>query len=450
METVSAEQRRMLRSPFSHGSATELIGLEIEAGVVDPRTGVSLPYRGERSVNRLLRAIADRWGAAPKDEAGELIGLTRDDGTEIALESGCALEYVSVPSASLAAAVDKANQDLSALARIADAAGAALLSGSMLPFDTRDDVSWAPKPRIPLMLAHFDREVGPKSEGWAAMAQILSIQTTLDYLDPEDMVRKYRMANAVSPLVAALFVNSPLYGGQLTQALSRRMQIWTNVDRRRVGLFPHSIAADFRVDDLVEWALDLPLIFRTVEGSPRPAPPRRSFRSLLAEGYGDGSAPGGADWMSLLSTTWPYVRLRRTLELRIADTPFGPDWAAGPALWVGLAYDRDACAAAWELVRGYTLAEHLQAVDDVAMRGPAATIGGDPVLDVCRELVAIARDSLGRRVERGLEPASVLGYLDPVAAVVESGVSHAERLADRWLGELGQEPARYVAAYRYR
>jgi glutamate--cysteine ligase len=340
--------------------------------------------------------------------------------------------------------------DVSALAELAERLDLALLSGAMLPFDTAADITWAPKPRIPLMLEHFAREVGPASEGWAAMSQILTVQTTIDYLNEADLLRKHRMTNAVSPLVAALFVNSPMRASELTGRQSVRMLIWEGVDGQRVGIPEHALATHSVVDKLIDWLGGQLMIFRVVDGQPAPAPAGVPFRDLLVEGYGDGTHPTMDDWRSLLATTWPYVRLRETLELRVADGPNQADWPAAPALWVGLAYDEASCAAAMDLMSAYTLDDHRAAILDVADRGLDATIGGTSVRALSEDLLRIAQDGLARRVKVGLETEDVLSYLDPLREVLDCRVTRAEQLAADWVGRFARDPARYVEEYRYR
>jgi glutamate--cysteine ligase len=444
------EQQHMLRVPFVRTAKRLAVGVEIEAGVVDPLTGLSRPYDGERGVGSFLRLAARGWGGTPYYAEKNIIGFQRADGTNIGLESGCALEYGSTAETDLVTLVEKVNRDLHNLAQIAESLDLALLSGAMLPFDTREDIKWAPKPRVSLMLDHFSREVGSTSQGPAAMAQITTVQTTLDFLDEGDLCRKHRMANVVSPLVAALFVNSPIQAGKLTGALSRRMQIWAGTDSRRTGLFEHSIKPDFGIDDLINWAIQLPMIYRVVHGQIRPAPPYASFESFLSRGFGDETFPSLADWMAVLGTTWPYARVRGTLELRIADGLSHQQWAAAPALWVGLSYDQKSCQEAWDLARGYSLKDYLAAVDDVAVHGLDASIDGQPIRTMCRELLRIAEAGLRRRVSDGLEGKAVLSYLDPLADVVNSGQTFAEQLAGRWVDEFAADPAHYVETYRYR
>jgi glutamate--cysteine ligase len=451
MSTLTTRQAKMLRMPFVHATKPrECIGVEIEAGLVDPVTGVSRPYHGPRGVSSFLRLAAEEWQAVAHYEGKNIIGLKRSDGIEIGLESGCAIEYGSMPDQSLVRLAQKANRDLHELANIANRLDLALLSGAMLPFDDRDNVHWSPKPRIPLMLEHFQREIGATSQGWAAMAQIITVQTTLDFIDAADLCRKHRMANVVSPLVAALCVNSPIQASQLAGISSRRMQIWTEVDSRRVGMFEHSINADFSVDNLIEWAVQLPMIYRVINGKITAAPPYKSFETLLKDGFGDGTFPVFDDWIAMLDTTWPYVRVRNTLEFRIADGLSQQYWTATPALWLGLTYDRQSCEDAWNLARGYSLKAYLDAVDDVAVRGLDASIDGHPIRPMCHELLNIARDGLWRRVKGHLESEVVLGYLDPLFEVVEAGETFASQLSERWGNDWAYDPKRYVEAYEYR
>ncbi|GAB2849266.1 glutamate--cysteine ligase [Actinocorallia aurea] len=428
---------------------TELVGVEIEVGVVDPRTGVSRPYAGERGVAGLLELIARRWRGTPVVERDAILGFRRNDGAEITLESGCALEYGSPPAVGLAALVRRVRADLADLAALAHEQGLALLSGALMPYNPSGHRTWAPKPQIPLMLEFFRAEFGSRSTGWAAMSRILSVQTTLDYTDAADRDAKHRTANLVSPLVAALFVNSPVWEGKPAGRLSHRLHVWSEVDRRRTGYLPHALGDPLDLDKFLDAITRLAPIFRRVTGTAAAVPPGRSFRDLLEHGYGDGSYPTDEDWTALLSTLWPYVRLRRTLELRVADGPDRTAWPAVPALWTGLLYDPRSRAEAADLMRGTGLAELDALTAAVAEDGPAGSFGGMPLRSLCADLVRIAREGLERRIARGQEDEEVLAYLAPVEAVAESGITPAARLAEAWRTRYASDPAAYVHDHRY-
>ncbi|MFD0660254.1 hypothetical protein [Thermocatellispora tengchongensis] len=75
MTMLSDDQQAMVRAPFARQAGrAERVGVEVEAGVVDPRTGVSRPYHGERGVGALLELIMSRWGGAPVRQGGTSSG----------------------------------------------------------------------------------------------------------------------------------------------------------------------------------------------------------------------------------------------------------------------------------------------------------------------------------------------------------------------------------------
>ena len=103
--------------------------------------------------------------------------------------------------------------------------------------------------------------------------------------------------------------------------------------------------------------------------------PASRFRDFL-----DGRLPGlpgekprVSDFTDHLSTIFPEVRLKSFLEMRGAD---GGPWSricALPALWVGLLYDDDALAAAWDEVKHWSL----DGAPGAARRGAGAGPEGD-------------------------------------------------------------------------
>jgi len=428
----------------------EQIGLELECGLVDPTTGLSVPYDGQRGGRALLQLLIDELEAAPLFDGPYLIGVQLPGGGQFSLEMGGALEYSSVPLDSLAAVVHATRAAVRDAAELARRLDIAVLSGSILPFTPMADVPWIPKPRVQMMRDFFRDlgEAGSLADG--VMGLTLSSQVSLDYLSIPDLFEKLRLHVAASPVVAALFVNSPIAEGRRTEVLSRRMKFWRKIDPARCGVQEFALRPDATADDLVAWAIDLPLIYRDLRGGSHHhvRAPKTPFRNLLSGGFPDGQFPTMADWESLLSQVWPQVRVRRTLELRAPD---GPNWSAmsaPAAIWTGLTYDPDARRSALDLLSDVKPTDVDPANDQVAEEGLAASLGSYQVREVGRELLRYARAGLAARVAAGLEPAEVLGYLDPLDEVAETGITPAVSLLSRWTGDLDGRPDRYVNAFR--
>lgn len=438
-----------LRSLFAKSdAATERIGLEVESGVVDPETGLSASYAGKRGVESLLRTILAEWGGEGHYDGNHLTGVRLDGGAEITLEHGAQLEYSSAPADDLATAVDDMQTMMEQLSEIAQGFGLAIMPGANLPFDDLETASWVPIPRGAIMREFFTR-IGHAGAGASKIMLLsLSTQTTLDYLSEEDFTEKLRMQAAASSVVAAILVNSPMEGGRVSGLLSQRSQHWLRMDPRRCGVLPPALREDVGFSDFTEWALQVPMIYYRPRGGEYQLAPDRSFASILESGFNDGTVPTWDDWISHLSQIWTGVRVRHTLELRAADGPPYAQIPAVPALWVGLSYHPQSRAAAWELLRHYSLEDHRATMWTLPIKGLRATLGSESVRELGRELLRFARAGLGARVAAGLDHPKVLGYLDPLEEVVSTGETFAEQCARRWEDEFNRSPSRYVAAYR--
>ncbi|MFE6055572.1 glutamate-cysteine ligase family protein [Kitasatospora sp. NPDC056446] len=426
----------------------ELVGIEVECGLVRPDTGLATPYFGERGVLAVLEAALEQWGGERQEDTGRLTGVTLSDGGRLTLEHGGQIEYSSPPATSLAAAVDGLRATLDRLSELVGRFGLALLPGGNLPFDRLDDMAWVPMTRGAIMRAHFARLGDGGSRAGHVMAQSLSTQVTLDYLSPGDFTEKLRMQMAAAPVVSALFVNSPLQSGRSNGLLSHRCWAWLRMDPRRNGVLPPALRPDVTVDDVIDWALGIPLIhYRTPDGRYHPAPDR-PFADLIDHGLDDGSPPTLTHWAGHLNQLWTNTRVRSTLELRAADGPPNPAIPAVPALWTGLTYHPESRTRAWELLGHHTLREHNAALAALPALGLDTRLGDTPVRPLAAELLRLARTGLAARVAAGLDPPHVLTYLDPLDDILTTGRTFAEQCLHRWDGDLRHDPARYVAAYR--
>jgi glutamate--cysteine ligase len=435
-----------LANVFRAKSSSERIGIELEYGLVRS-SGDGIGYDEPRGIRVLLESLLAESSGEPVMEDGNLLAVKFPDGAKVSLEPGGAIEYSSAPYESVAQVTSAAGAAVDHLTELGRNLDIALLPGGLLPFTKVSEINWIPKGRVQVMRDYFKTLGDSGSDADGVMGLATSAQTTLDYTSEEDLATKLRVLVAISPIVAALFVNSPLEGGELTGALSRRLQLWRKLAPPRCGVLEFAVGRNPTVNDIIEWVARLPMTYRSVDGHHVGAPDV-PFTRLLTDGFGDGSFVTDADWESQLSQVWPHVRVRRTIELRIAD---GLPWhyfGAVPALWAGVAYDAESQHEALKLVNGWTWAELETLTDDVAVRGLAAKIGGESVGDVAGEVVRLSRRGLAARVDAGKEPPATLDLLDPLAEVVASGRTFAECCVEQWLGAIGKSRDKYVAYYR--
>lgn len=402
-----------------------------------------IPYEGERGIASILEAMASEDGWDRIYEGQNLIALAKD-GASITLEPGGQLELSGAPLRTIHETCSEFHGHLELVRNVSGPRGVVWLSLGINPLHQVEDIPRMPKARYRIM-----REYLPtRAELPLHMMHLTAtVQANLDFEDEEDMVRKLRTALGVSSIVSAIFANSSIAGGKASGFASRRMHIWRHTDPDRCGLLPFVFEEGFGYERYVEWALDVPLFFIVRGGNYLPAS-GTTFREFMQRGL-EGHRASVDDWNLHLTTLFPEVRLKRVIEVRGTDAVPAGLICALPALWKGLLYDADARAGAWDLVRSHTAAERLAGLEDVARRGLGAEVGGRPVLELAKELVALSSEGLRRIRHAGRHDPDERGYLDPILSQLEAGRSPGEEILDRWEGAWERSVPRLIEYARY-
>jgi glutamate--cysteine ligase len=406
-----------------------------------------VPYDGKRGIRRLLEAMEGLLGWQPITDKENVIGLADPIGQgAISLEPGGQFELSGAPLATLHQTCREVNGHLAQLRECASPLGVGFLGLGASPKWTLQQTPVMPKSRYEIM-ARYMPKVG--SLGLDMMYRTCTIQANLDFSDEADMVLKMRVGLALQPIVTALFANSPFREGKPSGFLSWRSHIWLDTDPDRTGMLPFAFEDGFGFERYVDWALDVPMYF-VKRGDNYFDVAGASFRDLI-----DGKLkelPGEratlSDWKNHLSTIFPEVRLKDYLEMRGADGGPGSRICALPAFWVGLLYDSVALDAAWQIVRNWTADEREAlriAVPRTALKTP---FRGGTVLDVARQIVALAYDGLTRRGFRDGSGRDETLFLKPLDDIVMTGETAAERLLrefeTEWKGNIDEVFRRYA------
>ena len=399
-------------------------------------------YDEPGGIRDLLMALT-RYGWEPVIEGDHVIALSGEDGA-ISLEPAGQLELSGAPLVSLHQTCAETGRHLTQVKEVGAELGLGFLGLGMWPDKSRAALPTMPKGRYAIMLRHMPR-VG--SMGLDMMLRTCTIQANLDYASEADMVKKFRVSLALQPLATALFANSPFTEGRPNGYLSYRSHIWTDTDPARTGMLPFVFDEGFGYERYVDYMLDVPMYFVFRDGRYIDAA-GQSFRDFL-----DGRLPAlpdetpqRSDWIDHLSTAFPEVRLKSFLEMRGAD---GGPWnriCALPALWVGLLYDQGALDAAWDLVKGWSIAGQQTLRDEVPARALHATApDGRPLRAVAAEVLDIASAGLAARNQLNAMGDSEVGFLRPLQDIVASGKVPAEQLLDAYRGEWGGDIDRIYA-----
>jgi glutamate--cysteine ligase len=407
-----------------------------------------VPYEGRRSIRALLEGMQHLLGWDPIIEDGNIIGLFDvTGGGAISLEpggqfelSGAPVETVHQTSAELMAHRAQVNE-------VARPLGIGFLGIGMTPDWSRADMPMMPKGRYRIMTAYMPK-VGKL--GLDMMYRTCTVQTNLDFSSEADMVRKLRVSLALQPVATALFANSPFTEGKPNGLLSFRSEIWRDTDAARSGMLPWAFEPGMGFERWVDYALDVPMYF-IKRGDHYVDVSGQSFRDLMAGKLAGmpGERATISDWANHISTIFPEVRLKRYLEMRGSDS--GPwRWLpALPAYWVGLLYDDDSLAAAFDLVKNWSAQERQQLRDEVPGLGFSATIQGRSVLQLAKASLAIAEQGLRRRARLDGNGHDETRYLRPLQEFVARGITPAEELLEKFHGPWGRSVDPIYSEYAY-
>ena len=413
-------------------------------------------YDGERGIKAALTAMT-RFGWNPVYEAGNIIGLKKDDGSNISLEPGGQFELSGAPLTSLHQTCSEVGQHLHQVREICDELNLGMIGMGFAPHWRVDDIDWMPKQRYRIMRQHM-RQSG--SLGEYMMALTCTVQVNLDYDSEADMVKKFRVGLALQPIATALFASSPFKEGKPCGMVSFRDYIWHDPDKGRdganknpdyrIGSLPFVFEDGMGFERYADYAIDSPMFFVFRDGKYLDAK-GCSFRTFM-EGKLDalpGELPNMADWENHLTTLFPQVRIKKFMEMRGADA--GP-WSricALPAFWVGLLYQQETLDAAWDLVKDWTPEEYEYLQSKVYIKGLKTPFRDGLVRDVAQAALAISARGLDLRRETNGWGQNEQVFLDPLIESAATGRALADVFVDRFHHEWKQDVSHVFREFAY-
>jgi len=420
------------------------IGTEHEKFVYALKDHKPLPYEGRPGIRVLLEGMK-RFGWQPIMEGEYIIGLSQN-GAALSLEPGGQFELSGAALKNVHETCAEVNTHRHQVREVCAEIGAGCLGVGFAPTWTLAEMPVMPKGRYAIMRSYMPKVGG---YGLEMMFRTCTVQGNFDFGSEADMVKKFRVALALQPVVTALFANSPFREGRANGFLSYRSHIWTDVDNARAGMLPFVFEDGFGFERYVDYALDVPMYF-VYRGGRYIDVAGKSFREFLTGRIPElkGVTPMISDWADHLTTIFPEVRLKSYLEVRGAD---GGTWrriCGLPALWAGLFYDQTALDAAWDMVKDWTSEEReamRAAVPVLAFKTPFRNTN---VLELARRMLAIATHGLEARAAAEGMP-SEKGFLEPVQELVNRGTTRGDELLALYKGEWKGDLCRLFESYNF-
>lgn len=304
------------------------VGVEFEHIVVNKDTMESVTYYGEEGIEGILQELLLK-GYEGNYEEGYLVGLSSED-IEITLEPGGQLEMVTKPCETIKEVESVYFRFLNDLIPILEGRNLLLMGIGYHPKTSIDDIPFNPKKRYKHMSAYL-KEKGKYAHNM--MKGTASLQVSIDYKDEYDFIRKFRVANFISPLLYLISDNAPVFEGEIYDKFGVRSLIWSDMDKERSGIVPNSFKKDFGYKDYAQYILSIPPILIIKDGE------FISTGNDTVEEVMEKYIFTKEELEHLMTMVFPDVRVKNYIEIRVGDSLPYPYSLAYVTLIKGIFYN---------------------------------------------------------------------------------------------------------------
>jgi len=378
-----------LRDYFSSGCKSDKwLGLELEHFIVDKHTRRSIAYDG--GIEEILTRLQPHYGEAVFSQ-GHIIGILRK-GADITLEPAAQFEVSIGPSSDVAGIADTYDEFLAMLLPILDSLNCELVNAGYHPLSKIDELPTIPKQRYAFMYEHFSKT---GTRGKNMMKGSAATQVSIDYESEEDFALKFRVANILGPLLSLMCDNTKIYESAPFGRMART-HIWNDVDPQRSGVVAGALDKDFTFRDYAEYIYNMPPIL---------IPHENDFIytefATVAELFAN-KALTLKDIEHVIGMVFPDVRLKTSLEIRMADSLPIAEALGYTALIKGLFYDEANLTKLHKSFIGIKNADVTAAKAALMADGGKAIVYGKLAADWINDLLDMAQKDVEALRKRGI------------------------------------------------
>ncbi|KAB3540984.1 glutamate--cysteine ligase [Alkaliphilus pronyensis] len=406
------------------------IGVEFEHIIVEKNSFKSINYYQDEGIETILKKMLPK-GYTPKYENSNLLGLENHIGA-ITLEPGGQLELSVKSCMDIKEIEEYYMKFLGDIIPILEEQKQLLMAIGYHPKTRIKDIPFNPKKRYQYMSNYFE---GRGKYPHNMMKGTASLQVVIDYRNEEDFIRKYKVANLLSPLLSLASDNAPVFEGEIFNKNSIRSIIWDNTDSKRGGLLAGAMDKDFGYKKYAEYILNTPPIFIIKDNQ------LILTNDLKTEDLMDMYDLTTAEIEHIMSMVFPDVRPRKYIELRMGDSLPYPLNLGYVALIKGLFYNEDSLNYLYSLAEetdDQQLGAYRRNVIDKGFNG---MFRGKRINEVLPLIVDLAKKGLGKEEKAYLDAIEemVLQFKNPAIIskelIKENGIQALEWCGlNQWVG----------------
>ena len=425
LQTKKAEKltKEDLLKLFTKGNKTDCnfkVGMEYERLPISTGTNIAVPYEGDFGICNFLRTFAkyENWDYITDDY--NIIGLKQGHDT-ITLEPGSQIELSIKPQKTIFDLKQKIDSLNKQMKPILDKFNIKLLEYGVSPLSTHKNISLIPKRRYKIMAQYL----------WGILSDVMmretaGIQGTFDFRDEQDAIKKFNIANKLTPFMTAMFANSPIRGGVETGYKSFRALSWLNTDNDRCG-FCGNFDKEFSFAKYIDQVLKGPVIFINRENIPIEIRGKVTFEEFMQKGWGDFEADI-EDFKLQANLYFPEVRLRNFIEIRNHDCVGKNMIYTVLAIYKGILYNETAINEIEELFKDFQNQDFSDLRYNVPKSALSAKIKNFFAADIAKEILYIAEKSL---IEQNTGEEK---FIEPIKELTTDSISPADIIIRNWNG----------------
>ncbi len=423
-----------------------LIGLEVErSGVLDIDLS-PVSYSGKSGYLAILKKLVKEvgWKISNQDDNGNITSLKRG-GSEIHIEDDGRLELVSKPRKGLINLCREYEMHAHEIDEISKEFGIRWTSMGWQPFAKKSEIRYAFPEQNAISSKHYKNHYPDWQEklfaGWEKKNN--GVHVNFGYTSEEDAINKFQTVLKISPILMAMFANSPLTTSKYSGFLAKRNQTTFMCCPHRTQIQKAFFEKNFNFDKWVEYLLDLPM--RRISRKNKQIFVPLSFRNYLKNGYKN-YRPRIQDLYLHIKSVWNEARIKHYLEYRAFDTVPPHLIPSIPAIICGLTLNLETMKECQKLVKNWTFSDYLEMRKKAFKYGlQAKTPNGEKLLHLAKKLINISSNSLKIMHKNKVERIDVSRFLWPIKEYIfVREQSPAEYVMEMWRGDWHKNPRKLL------
>lgn len=362
------------------------IGVEFEHYVIDKDTFKTSSYYGEGGIAERLKEL-EKLGWNGTYEGEYILGLQKGN-KAITLEPGSQLE-LSIDAVMDIETIEKEYLSfLGDIIPLLDKYNEGLITTGYHPETKIEEIKLLPKKRYDFMFDYFKTK---GSHAHNMMKGTAAFQISIDYKSEEDYRKKFRVANALTPILYGMFDNGYYFEGKEWGKYNIRTLIWNNCDNDRSGIVDKSLEDDFSYEKYAEYILNRPPIFIYKGKDLLPTGDKLVREIFDPENYKMNELE------HLMTMFFPDVRTKDYIEIRMMDSIPYPLNLSAIALIKGIFYNEESLDKVYDYIKDITVGDVNAAKEGIIENGLKGKLRDLDILETGRWLMDIAKSGLDNK-----------------------------------------------------